>query len=485
MGCTFQFSRAYLISSLLAIVLSSLQSSTVLACDTRKPINGHTGRIFSFSQKAPLTSVLGKDETYVNSTHLLLRHFQNVDDYIGNETMSLTRLKDERPLVCADDTRWSKAEKSVAESNGWKATIPPCVSNLFHIPSTSTRSLQYSVDDLYRALVTRVGLGRNMSRSIQKALKIWTDVNITFRGNDSVVRQNIKCDLYFTLGFRIDGEWFMSNSYSTHRQNHWAAEGKRQIVVEYTKVERGIDYSKPTLLPMELSLPVRPPANATNNKHCLTNESTTRLAIRSGSSSVSGFYGVTADKIEVIADVLEKAEITIRHANDALFWSNIAILSLPLMVNLVPLSIVSNVKSRRVFIYLIITRVLAALPMLIKGVEIIVISQKEFTSILTRTGVGRSKTDIVAAELWIAKCQVNEDIEGKGISFIVTAVLSVLLGLLFEIIAIWQAKKKYNQYMLLRGVTPHIRSEEFRNTLLKDMDLEYEMSDIDGKDSDV
>lgn len=412
----------------------------------------------------------------MKSTALLLNHFKNVDDYTAKKSKS---------LVCPDNTPWSNAARWVAHTNGWNATVPPCVSNLFHVPRTSSSSLQYSVDDLYNALVKQVEVGRGLGGAVQKALKNWTDnTQITFRGNDSVVLHNIGCSLHFTVGYRIDEQWYMAVSYSTHPQNHWVADGKRRIVIEYTRVDGGNDGSKLRLEPMKLTLPVKPPENATNKTYCVRDDATTRGVLRSGASSVSGFYSVSADKIEVIPDALEKAEITIHHANDALYWSNIAIIALPLVLNLVPASLVSNVKSRRVFIYVVITRVFAALPMLIKGVEIIVISQRVFTSILTRTGVGKSKQDVVGAELWIAKCEVKDNIAVKGVYFIVTAVLSVLLGLLFEFIALRYAKKKYVDFMFLHGVTPHIRSEHYRNALLKDMDLEYEMSDSDGRTSD-
>lgn len=479
MRCMSPPTNTHRISLLVVIVSLSLYSLPVFPCKTTPSLipKSQRGRIFFFSNKQPLTSVLGANETYVNSTALLLRHFENVDEYIAKKTNS---------LVCPDNTRWSNAAQWVAKTNGWDATVPPCVSNLFHVPRASSSKSQYSVDDLYDALVKRVEVGRGLGGSVKKALKNWTDVQITFRGNDSVVLHNIGCSLYFTLGYRIDERWYMAVSYSTHPQNYWVPDWKRQIVIEYTRVDGGDDDdgSKLRLVPMNLTLPVNPPENATNQTHCVRDDATTRWTFRSGASSVSGFYGIPADKIEVIPDALEKAQITIHHANDALYWSNIAIISLPLVLNLVPVSLVSNVKSRRVFMYVVITRVFAALPMLIKGVEIIVISQRKFTSILTRTGVGKSKQDVVAAELWIAKCEVKDNIAVKGVYFILTAMLSVLLGLLFELFALRYAKKKYVDFMFLHGVTPHIRSEHFRNALLKDMDLEYEMSDSDGRASD-
>lgn len=80
----------------------------------------------------------------------------------------------------------------------------------------------------------------------------------------------IGCSLYFKVGYRIDDRWYIAASSSTHAQNYWMSEWKRNIVIECTTVDGDDDDgSMSRIVHITLTLPVIPPENATNQTLCL------------------------------------------------------------------------------------------------------------------------------------------------------------------------------------------------------------------------
>ena len=78
--------------------------------------------------------------------------------------------------------------------------------------------------------------------------------------------------------------------------------------------------------------------------------------------------------------------------------------------------------------FILFSDIISSLPMLIKGIEIIIISKKLFYSIFQR--ISESSIDIVSSELWIAQCNAKENYKNNGIYLILIAILSIFLGLI-------------------------------------------------------
>ncbi len=162
-----------------------------------------------------------------------------------------------------------------------------------------------------------------------------------------------------------------------------------------------------------------------------------------------------------------KAENDAEHANDAVQKSNMAILLLPLMMNLVPVALFADVNTLGMIVYTALTDVLTAVPLAIKGWELLDISANSHTVAASYYTGEMGPGENAIAELFIAKCHTFERRVGIGISFIVVAVVFMIFGVSFELFAkrYMRRRRPYAPYqpvgpgamLLQQGVTAAAR----------------------------
>lgn len=120
---------------------------------------------------------------------------------------------------------------------------------------------------------------------------------------------------------------------------------------------------------------------------------------------------------------------------DTIAPSNIAILALPLFMSLVPISCIESVTTPIVFVYALLTDVLTALPLAVKGIELLIISSA--TDSVCEAWVSGVDSDIgtAAIEVWCAKCVSRGEFVTFGAVLLAVALFMLVIGIAVEVIA--------------------------------------------------
>lgn len=174
------------------------------------------------------------------------------------------------------------------------------------------------------------------------------------------------------------------------------------------------------------------------------NDSTTAYSTWSGTQSVSGFMHIptaTGPAMRYVEHAISREQDGIL---DGIFPSNIAILILPAILSaLTPLTIFEYSKSAiRVFPFSILADIIAALPLAIKGGEMIYEARRTHTR-CTAYATGVESDGNAAIEVWCASYAHNESASNCGIAFVLTSVALIVLGILVEIAAYLYISRRY------------------------------------------
>lgn len=129
---------------------------------------------------------------------------------------------------------------------------------------------------------------------------------------------------------------------------------------------------------------------------------------------------------------VQKADVVVQQVQDATSPSNIAILALPLILNLLPIALFAELSFPGLMPYCLLNDVLTTLPMAIKGVELVQISNRRFTIVLTRMTDTSPERESVAAEMWVAEFHRVESIQPIGVAFIAVAGAMLVLGVMVD-----------------------------------------------------
>lgn len=112
--------------------------------------------------------------------------------------------------------------------------------------------------------------------------------------------------------------------------------------------------------------------------------------------------------------------------------SNLAIILLPAILDLVPLGLFEDFSLVVTMIYTLATDVISVLPAAIKGMELVIYGSNEHTAMLPHLYGGKNATDVAAAETWIANCRIRRRFKEQGIALLVTAIAIMTIGVLLE-----------------------------------------------------
>lgn len=254
----------------------------------------------------------------------------------------------------------------------------------------------------------------------------------------------------------------------------------RQFLIENTRLTLAGD--KFYTGPFNMTLPIRTntPANLTYMYNA-----TTALVSESG-TGLKGIYGYTFHRNNpALQQALDDSNLVLQQAEDAMAASNIAIIMLPLFLNILPISFVSDIRTRKMLIYVISADFLNAAPLCFKGVELIYIGKRRAQSVVTRisSAIGGEVSETAAAEIWAADCTTDNRVHATGVAFVVLAVVVALLGAVGEVVGWIYA---YRRGHLLAARANH-RSDMLRdkNLFLGIQDRDFSLTDDIGFDTDA
>lgn len=136
------------------------------------------------------------------------------------------------------------------------------------------------------------------------------------------------------------------------------------------------------------------------------------------------------DPVGPLARAFRKNINLVDIASDSITISNIAILALPMLMNIIPVSFVADLNGLGMFVYVLVTDVFTTLPFLIKGVELIRSSRPNSKVVMAHS----AGTDSLGTfQVWASQCRGRDYFRVTGIIFVLVALTALVLGLALEI----------------------------------------------------
>lgn len=238
------------------------------------------------------------------------------------------------------------------------------------------------------------------------------------------------CRLNFASGFRVARKWYLLSTVANIMNGENVAYLKRESIAEYHRVlpNHSLDNA------LDMTLNIRP-ADGDDSPHKQQPNTTTVLILGSGLSQPSNFARVHMADIPAIKDGMDIISLSIQQANDALALSSIAILMLPLILNLVPSVLFMPLPGAWSTLgYVLLTDIVTVIPLAIKGIELIGVGQ--FTAYSASgqisSPVNGSFGISAGAEIWVARCRARRDLVLIGSIFVSLSILALMIGIGLE-----------------------------------------------------
>ena len=151
-------------------------------------------------------------------------------------------------------------------------------------------------------------------------------------------------------------------------------------------------------------------------------------SMRSKFAVYSMFAKFNIEQVPGMSGLLENLKEGVRlmeNVNNDLSWSNLAILCLPLVMAIPPVSLLETVSNKVTVWYAFATDFLAALPLMIKGIELILVYRQATPSMYSTLSMVGKRHGIF--ETWYSRCQPPPGILGwAGTMMVVASVWFVL-----------------------------------------------------------
>ncbi|CAN8074646.1 unnamed protein product [Agarophyton chilense] len=252
---------------------------------------------------------------------------------------------------------------------------------------------------------------------LKSKLEKWKDTVFPLAGWD-LRRLSQQCELLSVSAFRVKGKLFMRVAVTNRPVDDFVLDYDRQVIEEWVKED--FQDSLNMTHPRE----VRSVDNESDFE-----VSTTLLEKWSGRAGLASHGSMSMDDNPAIDEALRQNSVAIDLAVDAVAVSNIAILILPLTMNLIPVAFLAELNTLAMLAYIMFTDVFSTLPFLVKGVELIRAVDLERHETVAYY-VGDKKFGEI--EVWNASCRGEGKFHAIGVSFVVIAVVAIVLGVFLE-----------------------------------------------------
>lgn len=285
-----------------------------------------------------------------------------------------------------------------------------------------------SSEDIYAHVLAHAETVNGVAREVGSKLGGVWDGDKTSRGWEfKHVTRTQSCSNDYVGFVRRGGVWFVAERVTNDHKDVTLGTNARLFAHEYVRVVEG---GKVDSLEMVLK--------RKNGTEWL--KGSTAVSERTGAVTGSEFVEVFQPNNLAVLEALKRGSHQTQQASDATTPSNIAILALPLAMNLVPVALIADVNSLGMLVYTLLTDVLTTIPLAIKGVEVISIGASSNIAVVTRITGGNLWSDAdrdkdKAAETWVAECRANGNLTLIGVILLTVAIVFMIGGIAAEILA--------------------------------------------------
>ena len=448
------------------IVLLLLSASFINACQINYKLEEwQDGREFLLSKEAPMTKVLNTIPGTAENAQLLLDHIRNVENavYYVRQTEQANFAANSHanaPFETCNvrDTLFGDAAFAKFGAWGWPFADTTCVTDHFtevgtqHLNMTKMDGSKYTIEDIHVALSKYKNTVKDNAKRFAAAARLSVSRADAAANHEMSFFSGEKCVLQATGAVRFDETWYLRATFTIEILDQ-LTDGVRKGIAEF-----------PTLINGKFSSPKKMCMRVNNETHA-RKEGTTHVGFlrRGGGRRPSMFGKLTIDQNPSVKAALDKSDNFIQQANDALAPSNIAILVLPLFLNLVPIALLSTVTTSFMLFYTLLTDILTVVPLGVKGAELISIGSLTHRSVVVRisSSVMLPRSGAAAAELWSTECYAPSNVHRWGTFFLVLSLVFMIVGIMIEISAqAYMKRKRANIMNEFQEVLPLVNPEK-------------------------
>jgi len=243
-----------------------------------------------------------------------------------------------------------------------------------------------------------------------------------------------RCVIARSLAYRVKSTWKVALDFTNAPQDVELADWKRTYYTEAVYLDAGGKVA------LNQPFNVR---NCTTDKNSTAQSGNASVSLWAGSPKWSAF--LTSDlednpALQRILHSLNDNDYVKGQVEESYRPSSIAILILPSIYALVPVSFFSNIDDVCSVLYVVLADLCSVIPTLIKGVELLTFYNRKRHTTISYV-YGHPDSPVMAAETWVSSCQLSGTVRATGIGLIVWALAAFVLGFLFEKMARWRMMK--------------------------------------------
>lgn len=316
-------------------------------------------------------------------------------------------------VVCNVNEKWARLATKYLERRGLKGVSERCVTM-----RRLSNGIRPRIPDLQSA---QDAFGEAGDRFRANAALNWTEARGVGRFEFDTKKQ--RCELRRQFAIRAKNRWFLLIEFTDAPLRGQGAHGTRYLAAEHVRMEPR-SFASLRLFPDEAA------------------GTATTLSQANARPPAGGRLGMPElEGNEALSEVLGRASRDAEHADENVIRSNIAILVLPLLMNVVPVALFTDVNAFGMLVYSVLTDVLTAVPLAIKGGELVWIARRRYHAAAAYYA-GEADDSIAVAELFLASCRSAQDVDGTGVAFLVVAFAFMIFGVSMEFVALRCMRKK-------------------------------------------
>ncbi|KAI0559887.1 hypothetical protein FGB62_132g028 [Gracilaria domingensis] len=224
-----------------------------------------------------------------------------------------------------------------------------------------------------------------------------------------------RCKVETFSAYRMGNNFFLRASMTNHQADKYVEDRNRHFVNEWVRD----DFSQ--------SLKMNHPSMEDGEVVCGTT-----LLEQWGARVWISWHGQMTDQDNpAVRRSSRQNEIAIDLAEDSISPANVAIITLPMVVNLIPLALIAELNTLGYLLYIIFTDIISVAPFMIKGIELVSATRSHPVLVAYYAG----DEELADIQVWTADCRGTNRFRVIGWIFITVGAFFVILGIALEFIA--------------------------------------------------
>eukprot|EP00178_Gracilaria_changii_P011105 TRINITY_DN318_c0_g1_i1.p2 TRINITY_DN318_c0_g1~~TRINITY_DN318_c0_g1_i1.p2 ORF type:complete len:490 (-),score=78.51 TRINITY_DN318_c0_g1_i1:1802-3271(-) len=399
-------------------------------------VKWYASRYFFFSNEAPMNKVLRNVDGFVENADKALDKLSMVEASILNRlsqrVSSKSKATSRRLELCnLQDDAWKSAAIDQVELRFPVKATMDCVTDF--IPQQRDQNELHHIIYQFNKM-----LEENAVSIAREAGTNFTDADTIFDFPYNTASQ--RCRVNALGAYRVSTRWYLNIGITNEKKEKHLGEFERQYLVEVMGRFGASGH---------MTLPVRPPDGVQEEKREFRSDSTTAMVSHRSTAEPAFFKAVFLDENVAVVRAVNSLEKHMQQVNDALSASSMTILLFPLWLNLVPIALLADVSTVKMLVYSLLSDVLTALPLAIKGIELIWIGSQGRVGTVVRmsSGLNGTMSTTAAAEVYVAECFAKSGVLAKGAVFVAIAMVFLIGGVSAEF-----AAKRYRERVRRRMI---------------------------------